>query len=972
MASLSDLAGLTPHELGETGDPAAVPFLIEHMGSPRASDRKLAASAIKKLTSKHGAACSAAVPHLMRLTGDDAPQVRQYAVNALTALKPSLSAMDVQRLQAVRTNDPKDYNRKAAAAVLQASGYPASGAGKNKTTETPAAAPAAAPLAGALAERLARHYLACIEAEDRRSLQLPRESLGGRFISPVHGPEVLLTEGAASVELSGLSGQERSFLEKEAMNADGPDAGLYGYPLWFAPGWQGGWISPLFLLPVTIEDLGGQESKAGYRLHRSGPPQLNRTLFRGFSDEELDRIQDELEDEGVGTFGARVQAALETLESGAFDAEDAQTEPFPKGGGGRWARTPVLFHDARGPYTVQLRRDLDAIARYDSVQKGASKTALAALWGAGGLKGAGGEAAELRPLNASQRAAVRSALEAPLTAITGPPGTGKSQVAVDLLATAILEGRPVLFASKNNQAVDVVRQRLREALGEPFDFTVRVGSRKVMAEMEPEVLDRLARLREGPRPTGEAEARSDLDRLRAELEVLVARRNALAAAEAAQVVAAAEVPSDWQEWSDDGASVDAAALRALGDDARAYAGRASLGLVRWARRLLFGSGVRRGLVDRLDVVLAGAPGVRESAVGEVADGDLGAIADVVERVERYGRWLAAQSATATADRELRSVLRRAGTPDEEEAAVRGEAADATARLCRAVGGGRLWDAADDVRAALQAYRLASAGLKGTGKAYAKALGELAEAYRQLARHLPVWITTALSVRNALPLRAGIVDLVVIDEASQCDVASAVPLLYRARRAAVIGDPNQLRHIAGIREEAEAALPTSSGLLPDWSYVERSLFDRASAALGEGSGAAVLLDEHYRSVGPIIGFSNARFYGGALTVRTDEGGMRDRLPLVSPGVHWHHVPGAVPPGSRAAHNPAELEAAGALLEGWLEAGWFEPGGPTVGVVTPFRAQKERLQRRVRRAPGTQMSRTPSASGRPTPSRATSGT
>jgi hypothetical protein len=40
------------------------------------------------------------------------------------------------------------------------------------------------------------------------------------------------------------------------------------------------------------------------------------------------------------------------------------------------------------------------------------------------------------------------------------------------------------------------------------------------------------------------------------------------------------------------------------------------------------------------------------------------------------------------------------------------------------------------------------------------------------------------------IRAGYFDLVVIDEASQCDIASALPLLYRAKRSVIIGDPQQ--------------------------------------------------------------------------------------------------------------------------------------------------------------------------------------
>ena len=51
----------------------------------------------------------------------------------------------------------------------------------------------------------------------------------------------------------------------------------------------------------------------------------------------------------------------------------------------------------------------------------------------------------------------------------------------------------------------------------------------------------------------------------------------------------------------------------------------------------------------------------------------------------------------------------------------------------------------------------------------------------------------------IPLAPGIFDLVVFDEASQCDIASALPLLYRAKAAVVIGDYKQLTHITSLRK-----------------------------------------------------------------------------------------------------------------------------------------------------------------------------
>src|SRR6185436_12854620 len=57
-------------------------------------------------------------------------------------------------------------------------------------------------------------------------------------------------------------------------------------------------------------------------------------------------------------------------------------------------------------------------------------------------------------LNAEQREAVASLLTENVTVITGPPGTGKSQVATAAMANARLQDMPVLCASRNHKALD--------------------------------------------------------------------------------------------------------------------------------------------------------------------------------------------------------------------------------------------------------------------------------------------------------------------------------------------------------------------------------------------------------------------------------------------------------------------------------------------------------------------------------------
>ncbi|GAA5204904.1 AAA domain-containing protein [Streptomyces thinghirensis] len=73
-----------------------------------------------------------------------------------------------------------------------------------------------------------------------------------------------------------------------------------------------------------------------------------------------------------------------------------------------------------------------------------------------------------------------------------------------------------------------------------------------------------------------------------------------------------------------------------------------------------------------------------------------------------------------------------------------------------------------------------------------------------------WAVTSLSARHFLPGPA-LFDLVVIDEASQCAIPHILPLLFRARRALVIGDAMQLAHVAKISPEREALVRRKLGL-----------------------------------------------------------------------------------------------------------------------------------------------------------------
>ena len=65
--------------------------------------------------------------------------------------------------------------------------------------------------------------------------------------------------------------------------------------------------------------------------------------------------------------------------------------------------------------------------------------------------------------------------------------------------------------------------------------------------------------------------------------------------------------------------------------------------------------------------------------------------------------------------------------------------------------------------------------------------QFARMSKEMTKYLQCWAVTSLSAKSRVPFQAGLFDYVIIDEASQCDIASIIPLLYRAKRAVIIGD-----------------------------------------------------------------------------------------------------------------------------------------------------------------------------------------
>ncbi len=211
-----------------------------------------------------------------------------------------------------------------------------------------------------------------------------------------------------------------------------------------------------------------------------------------------------------------------------------------------------------------------------------------------------------------------------------------------------------------------------------------------------------------------------------------------------------------------------------------------------------------------------------------------------------------------------------------------------------------------------------------------------EKCRMLLKVLPCWIMSPDDVARLFPCEPGIFDTVIIDEASQCDLPSMAPVLYRAKQAIIAGDSKQMQaqRFAFTSTQVAAQAWRENGLDqfdPDrWLDPARiDLLHLASVRFDEEA----FLDEHYRSLPPIIGFSNERWYGNRLRVMRDRQDKRVGHPD-SPVITLRHVvEGRVNPGTQENETEAK-ELIAALREKLHDPGYSEA---TFGIVCLFEEQ-----------------------------------
>lgn len=518
-------------------------------------------------------------------------------------------------------------------------------------------------------------------------------------------------------------------------------------------------------------------------------------------------------------------------------------------------------------------------------------------------------------LSDSQEKVIKNIDNNKFIAVQGPPGTGKSQTIVNLVAHLIANGKTVLVASRMDKAVDVVAERLNE-LGAPY-LALRAGRLNYQKQLSYQLQDLLS---------GKVDLDSEFeDSLFAGIDDMKNHINMLKGAEnkCEQII---KLENEWRNVSKETQMQEnsvgepqfikaplkkfeiesiAVIIKTLENNIEKtgfFANIANFGGVNQLKKILKlkNFDVNYENLNRLKSELETAELVyklRKIESDIQKTGNLHVLSEQIKQMKKKQKPLAVNILKNRRRESLKGLLR-----------------DQIKRQRLIVHAKSLVEK----RQNLQSRILET------------------EDFKPLLEAFPCWCVTTYAVSGSLPLKPGMFDVAIIDEASQCDIASCFPILYRAKKAVIVGDDKQLPHLSFLEKAKEQSFLSQYGI-PDkyqlmWRFRTNSMFDLADYY----SMNSVMLDEHFRSLPPIIEFSNREFYGGRMRIMKKDTGMDKVIEIVQ-----------VPDGKvdmDATRNLPEIEAlVKYLYDIIVEDERKNPDNPvSIGVISPFRAQVEQLK------------------------------
>lgn len=145
--------------------------------------------------------------------------------------------------------------------------------------------------------------------------------------------------------------------------------------------------------------------------------------------------------------------------------------------------------------------------------------------------------------------------------------------------------------------------------------------------------------------------------------------------------------------------------------------------------------------------------------------------------------------------------------------------------------------------------------------------------KKLQKVFPVIITTCISAHK-LGEPAPMFDMVIMDEASQCNTAISLVPILRGEQLMLVGDPQQLNPVILLDEQVNEKLRRKYNVADEYDYCKNSIYKTFLAC--DAVSDEVLLSHHYRCNPSIIEFNNRKYYNSKLKICSDS---QEANPLV---------------------------------------------------------------------------------------------
>ena len=210
------------------------------------------------------------------------------------------------------------------------------------------------------------------------------------------------------------------------------------------------------------------------------------------------------------------------------------------------------------------------------------------------------------------------------------------------------------------------------------------------------------------------------------------------------------------------------------------------------------------------------------------------------------------------------------------------------------------------------------------KSFSKFLSKK-ENIKRLQKLFPVIITTCISAHK-LGEPTPMFDMVIMDEASQCNTAVSLVPIIRGENLMLVGDPQQLSPVILLDEVVNQKLRQKYNVAEEYDYRKNSIYKTYLAC--DSVSDEVLLHSHYRCNEKIIGFNNKKYYNSKLKICSDS---KEMQPLVYLDVRNDIV------GEKNT-APEEVDA--------IISYALTNKDKSIGVITPFVNQKKLIEEEVK--------------------------